>query len=75
MNKDLIETSKRMTWDEMVLQYPDKWVVLKNVFFSGPDIDSAEIVCVKDDADILDYQDEHLDDDLTFRRTTEALFC
>ena len=63
----------RESWDAIVKKYPDKWVVLKNVSFIGSDIDSAEIVCVIDDSDVFDYQDEHLDDNFTFRRTTEGI--
>ena len=63
----------RESWSTIAKKYPDKWVVLKNASFIGPDIDSAEIVCVKDDSDILDYQDNHLDDNFIFRRTTEGV--
>ena len=63
----------RESWNSIVSKYPDKWVVLKNVIFNGPDIKSAEIVCVKEDSEIFDYQDDHLDDNFIFRRTTETV--
>ena len=63
----------RDSWNTIVNKYPDKWVVLSNISYIGPDIDSAEIVCVKDDSEIIDYMEEHLDDNFIFRRTTEGL--
>ena len=65
----------RDSWNTIVNKYPDKWVVLRNVSYIGPDIDSAEIVCVKDDSEIIEYMEEHLDDNLIFRRTTEGQIC
>jgi len=61
------------SWDTITKRYPNQWVVLKNVSFNGPDINSAEVVCVKSDSEIIDYQDEHLDDNYIFRRTTEGV--
>ena len=62
--------SMKESWDNIEKKYPDKWVVLKNVSFTGLDIDSAEVVEVKDDSDIIEYQENHLDDGYIFRRTT-----
>ena len=66
--------SMKESWDNIEKKYPDKWVVLKNVSFTGLDIDSAEVVEVKDDSDIIEYQENHLDDGYIFRRTTEGIF-
>ncbi len=64
--------AKKMTWEEMVMTYPDAWVVLKNVKKSGPDIISGDVIDVVDDNEIMDYEDEHDGEGLTFRRTTEG---
>ncbi len=60
------------SWDTITKRYPNQWVVLKNVSFSESDIKSAEIVCAKNDSEIIDYLDKHLDDNYIFRRTTEG---
>lgn len=31
-------TNNRVTWDDMVKEYPDKWVVVKDAEMNGPDI-------------------------------------
>lgn len=67
-------TEEILTWEEMVTKYPDKWVALKNVVFSPEkDVLSATIVAVKTDDEIIGYEEEHLDDNIIFRRTTDGL--
>lgn len=61
----------RKTWKEIVTKYPDKWVVLQNVSFSNSDIIDAEIVDVKNDDEIIEFQEEHFDQKYVYRRTTD----
>ena len=49
-------TNDRQTWDEMVKQYPDRWVVVKDAEMSGPDILSGVIVDVISDKEIIEYR-------------------
>ena len=49
------EQNKRMSWDEMVKEYPDRWVVIKNAEMNGPGIVSGIIVTVKTDDEIMRF--------------------
>lgn len=64
-------TEQKMTWEEMVKVYPDRWVVVKNAVMDGPDIVSGTLVEVKKDDDIIEYRAHHPRKGLVFRRTTE----
>ena len=61
-----------MTWQEMVQKYPDRWVAVGDAVMNGPDIVSGNVVAVKTDDEICNYEIEHLRDGLRFRRTTEG---
>ena len=61
-----------MTWEDMVREYPDRWVAVGNAVMDGPDIVSGDVVAVKTDDEICDYEDQHLREGLRFRRTTEG---
>ena len=65
---------ERMTWDEMVQRYPDKWVVVKDAEKSGPDVLSGILVTVVDDDDIGDYMADNFRKGYDFARTTEDVF-
>ena len=41
--------NKRMTWEEIVAKYPDKWVGLVDVEGDGPNVRSAVVVCANED--------------------------
>ena len=60
------------TWEEIEVEFPNKWVVLKNVVFEGSDVIKAEVVDVKADEEIIEYQEQHLNEGYTFCRTTEG---
>lgn len=62
----------RKDWNSIVEDYPDKWVVLKDVVFNGEDIESAVVVSVETDGTIIEYQENHIDDNFVYRRTTES---
>ena len=62
---------RKMTWDEMVNDYPSQWVIVRNAEMDGPDIISGILVDVKKDEDIISYRANHSRTGLTFRRTTE----
>lgn len=64
----------RMTWEELVKQYPDQWVVLSNPLKDGEDILSAVLVDVKSDDEIDKYEMDHLDKGYEYWRTTEGEF-
>ena len=66
--------SVRMTWDQMVKEYPDMWVAIANPVFDGnhPDILEGDVVDVISDDDISEYEVSHHGQGLTFCRTTES---
>ena len=64
-------TIKRMTWEEISKQYPNMWVAVKNPIMSGPDIIEGDVVAIKSDTEICDYENEHDNEGLIFRRTME----
>ena len=61
-----------MKWEDMVEKYPDRWVAVGNAVMDGPNIVSGDVVAVKTDDEICDYEDQHLRDGLIFMRTTEG---
>mgnify|MGYP006916293025 CR=1 FL=1 len=63
---------KNMTWQDMVKEYPDRWVAVGNAVMNGPDIVSGDVVAVKTDEEICDYEVKHLREGLVFMRTTEG---
>ena len=40
----------RLSWDEMVKQYPDLWVAVKDAEMDGADIMSGEVVAAQPEA-------------------------
>ena len=65
---------ERLSWDEMVSRYPDKWVVVDDAEKDGPDVLSGILVAVKTDEEIGDYQADNFRKGYDFRRTTEGAF-
>ena len=63
---------ENMTWQDMVKEYPARWVAVSNAVMDGPDIVSGDVVAVKTDEEISDYQADPLREGLRFRRTTEG---
>ena len=66
------EKMRNMKWQDMVKSYPDRWVAVGNAIMDGPNIVSGDVVAVKTDEEISDYQADHLKEGLRFRRTTEG---
>lgn len=69
---------ERMTWDEMVEKYPDKWVVLTDVKFEDEghaDVESAVVVQVlsDDEESIVHLRNDSQGINYLYRRTTEYL--
>ena len=64
----------RMTWEDIVKKYPDKWVVLKDPVLDGSDIVTGIVVDVKSDDEILSYRLENFDKKYDYCRTTEGTF-
>ena len=67
-------TENRMTWDDMVRQYPNQWVVVRDAEMSGPDILSGILVAVMPDDEITGYRLNNTRHDYEFCRTTEGAF-
>ena len=65
---------ERMTMEEMIDQYPDRWVAIKDAERDGPNILSGIVYAVLSDDEICDYEEDHLQDGLIYRRTTEGDF-
>ena len=65
---------KKMTWDQMVEEYPDRWVAVANPVFDGdhPDIIEGEVGDVLTDDEINEYELSHQGQGLRFERTTES---
>ncbi|MBQ7507151.1 MAG: hypothetical protein IJT05_07475 [Lachnospiraceae bacterium] len=65
---------QRMTWEQMVEAYPDKWVAIRNPIMDGehPDILEGDVVTVLSDDEISEYEASHQDQNLTYCRTTES---
>ena len=66
------EKMRNMKWQDMVKSYPDRWVAVGNAIMDGPNSVSGDVVAVKTDEEISDYEVEHLREGLRFRRTTEG---
>lgn len=62
---------ERLTWDEMVKRYPDRWVAVKDAEMDWPDIVSGQVVAVLKDDEIGDYK-ATCEPNLIFDRTTEG---
>ena len=60
---------KPMTWNNMVEEYPNMWLAIKNAEMDGPNIITGIVFAVLTDDEIIDYEDEHGDEGLIFRRT------
>ena len=50
--------STNMKWEDMVEKYPDRWVAVGNAVMDGPNIVSGDVVAVKTDDEICDYEDQ-----------------
>ena len=68
------DMSNRLSWEEMVSRYPDRWVVLKDTVKNGPDVLSGVLVAVKSDDEIIAYENSNQGSGYEFWRTTEGEF-
>ena len=64
-------TAQRMTWDEMVDQYPERWIAIRDAEMNGADIISGIVEAVLTDEELGDYR-EQAAPGLLFDRTTEG---
>ena len=64
----------RMTWDQIVETYPDRWVAIINPVMDGdhPDILEGDVIAVLRDDEISRFKSEHRGEGLEYRRTTES---
>lgn len=61
----------RMTWDEIVHRYPDRWVAISDAEMDWPDIISGVVEAVLSDDEISEYE-AHCDPSFIIDRTTEG---
>ena len=64
----------RLSWDEMVQQYPDLWVAVKDAEMDGADIMSGEVIAAQSDEDMRRFGVKNRGAGLVFRRTSEHNF-
>ena len=60
-----------MTWDEITVKYPNKWVVVKNAVLDGAVIISGDVIKVIPDKKVKKYFFKK-DPDVIIRRTSEG---
>ena len=65
---------ERMTWDQMVERYPDRWVAVANPVFDGnhPDILEGDVVAVLTDDEVSQYKADHSEQNIIYDRTTSS---
>ena len=63
--------AKRMTWDDIVDQYPERWVAIRDAEMDGADIISGIVEAVLTDEEVGEYR-EQAALGLLFDRTTEG---
>lgn len=49
----MLTIGKRMTWDDIIKQYPDKWVAFSSYNGWGPDVDDGVIEVVLSDEEYI----------------------
>ena len=64
----------RLSWEDIVKKYPDRWVVLKDPVLDGSDIVTGIVVDVKTDDEIIPYRLKNFDKKYDYCRTTEGSF-
>ena len=62
---------KRIDWSNLVLFFPNLWVALKDCTFTGIDVESAILVDVLDDDEIIEYINKHFNEYEVVERTTD----
>ena len=67
-------TANKMTWEEMVEKYPDRWVVIADAEMNGADLISGNVVGIKTDDEIIPYRIANQKKGFKFYRTTEGEF-
>lgn len=64
----------RLSWDEMVRQYPNLWVAVKDAEMDGADIMSGEVVTAQPDEEMRKFRMNNHGAGFVFRRTSECGF-
>ena len=60
-----------MSWVEIVQQYPDLWVAVKDAEMDGADIVSGTVVSALPDKEMREFRIKNRGSGYVFRRTTE----
>ena len=66
------KNSKFETWQDVVNQYPAKWVVFDNVDFDGARVNAGHIWTILPDEEIISFCNEHFGQVKLSLRTTET---
>ena len=66
-----MKTLGRLTWEQMQLQYPNKWVVVTDYIKDGPDLVEGDLLAVLNDNEIDDFMASHWGKNYFYDRTTE----
>lgn len=64
---------QRITWENLVLLFPNQWVALKDCKYTGIDVSEGILVNVIDDENVTQYMAEHDKEYEHIERTTEGL--
>ena len=64
----------RISWDDMVKEYPNLWVAVKDAEMDGADIVSGEVVAAQSDEEMREFRIKHRGAGFVFRRTSECGF-
>jgi len=69
----MIELQEKLSWDEIVEKYPDRWVALTDYDMDGVTILAGRVCAVCKDTDRLDEEIRLINEKITFkwRRTTD----
>ena len=64
---------ERVSWKYMSEMYPDMWIAIREPEMDGPDVISGIIAAVLSDDEIIEYENNHDDEGLRFRRTKNGV--
>lgn len=65
--------NKRLTWNEAVKLFPDRWVSFRDYILDGVTFQNGILANVFTDDEYEDYLFSHWDDDLRIMRTSSSL--
>lgn len=69
----MLTIGKRMTWDDIIKQYPDKWVAFSSYNGWGPDVDDGVVEVVLSDEEYIEHRIAHIRDGWFYKYTTDDI--